>query len=95
MYNLTRQEAADKLKISTRSIDRYIRSWKLRAKKVWKIIYIHNLDIENISWDLDNQEVIMPWDGMEEPMQDNVPTPRSQVVSSNTVEKINTKDCLM
>ncbi|MCE2507661.1 MAG: helix-turn-helix domain-containing protein [Nitrosopumilaceae archaeon] len=32
-YNLTRQEVAKILDISTRSVDRYIRSGKLRSKK--------------------------------------------------------------
>jgi excisionase family DNA binding protein len=33
MYKLTRKEAADLLNISTRSIDRYIKSGKIRTKK--------------------------------------------------------------
>jgi DNA-binding transcriptional regulator LsrR (DeoR family) len=33
MYNLTRQEVASKLNISTRSVDRYIKAKKLRAQK--------------------------------------------------------------
>ncbi len=48
MYSVTRQEAAEKLSMSTRSIDRYIKSGKLRSKKEGKIIYIHAQDIENI-----------------------------------------------
>ncbi len=47
MYNYTRQEAADILWVSTRSIDRYIKSGKLRSKKQGKIIYIHAVDVEN------------------------------------------------
>lgn len=50
MYKLTRQEAADKLKISTRSVDRYVKSWKLRAKKEWKVVYISETDVINILW---------------------------------------------
>ncbi len=48
MYTLTRQEAAKKLSISTRSVDRYIKSGKLRSKKDGKIIYIHQWDVNNI-----------------------------------------------
>lgn len=60
MYKLTRQEAAEELNISTRSIDRYIKSWKLRAKKQWKIVYIHSQDIENMLWKWKTkQEVII------------------------------------
>ena len=49
MYNITRQEAAEKLWVSTRSVDRYIRAGKLRSKKDGKIIYIHKADIDNLS----------------------------------------------
>ena len=60
MYKLTRQKAADKLNISTRSVDRYIKSWKLRSKKDWKIVYVHSSDIDNIlgKWEK-KQEVII------------------------------------
>ncbi len=51
MYNLTRQQAAEKLNISTRSIDRYIKAWKIRAKKIWKIVYVNNEDINILSWE--------------------------------------------
>jgi len=60
MYKITRQEAADKLNISTRSVDRYIKAWKLRAKKDWKVVYVKNADIENlINWWSSKQEVIV------------------------------------
>lgn len=54
MYSYTRQEVADMLQISTRSVDRYIKSWKLRAKKEWKIVYVNDDDVNNLSW---NSEV--------------------------------------
>jgi len=47
MYSITRQDAADILWVSTRSVDRYVKSWKLRSQKDGKIIYIHSEDIEN------------------------------------------------
>ena len=47
-YKLTRKEAAESLDMSMRSIDRYIKSWKLRAKKKGKIVYVHNEDISNV-----------------------------------------------
>ncbi len=59
MYNLTRKEAADKLDISTRSIDRYIKSWKIRAKKIWKIVYVNENDINNINWNTQNTKIII------------------------------------
>ena len=49
MYNINRQEAAEILGISTRSIDRYIKSWKVRAKKDWKIVFVNSDDIKNLS----------------------------------------------
>lgn len=49
-YNTTRQEAAEKLKISLRSVDRYLKAWKMRSKKKGKIVYVHTDDIENFSW---------------------------------------------
>lgn len=60
MYKHTRQEAADMLWISTRSIDRYVKAWKLRSKKDWKVVYINSSDLDNlISWWAVIQEVIV------------------------------------
>ncbi len=50
MYNINRQEASEILWVSTRSIDRYIKSWKIRAKKNWKIILLNDSDINALSW---------------------------------------------
>lgn len=60
MYKLTRQEVADKLNISTRSVDRYIKAWKLRSKKEWKVVYVKNSDVDSLLWGWENrQEVIV------------------------------------
>ena len=60
-YNLTRQEVAKILDISTRSVDRYIKSWKLRSKKRWKVVYVNKNDVENLkSWWTKIHEVIIP-----------------------------------
>jgi len=60
MYKLTRQEVADKLNISTRSVDRYIKAWKLRAKKEWKVVYVNDSDVSNLlSWWEKKQEIII------------------------------------
>lgn len=60
MYKLTRQEVADMLNISTRSVDRYINAWKLRSKKEWKIVYVHQADVDNFLWVWESrQEVIV------------------------------------
>ena len=50
MYTYTRQDVAELLWISTRSVDRYIKAWKLRAKKEWKIVYVNNEDVKNLWW---------------------------------------------
>ena len=49
MYKYTRQEAADFLWISTRSIDRYIKWWKLRANKKGKVVLVKSSDLENMN----------------------------------------------
>lgn len=60
MYKHTRQEAADMLWISTRSIDRYVKAWRLRSKKDGKVVYINLSDLENlISWGTVKQEIIV------------------------------------
>lgn len=59
MYKLTRKDAAKKLWVSTRSVDRYIKSGKIRSKKDWKIVYVNNSDIENMTSWWKKQEVIV------------------------------------
>ncbi len=60
MYKITREDAAQMMNISTRSIDRYIRAGKLRSQKDGKIVYIHEDDINNFLWIWNKkQEVIV------------------------------------
>lgn len=59
MYTFTRQEVAESLWISTRSVDRYIKSWKLRSKKEWKIVYVNDEDVKNLWWDNSNKQEII------------------------------------
>ena len=59
MYNYTRQDVADMLWISTRSVDRYIKSGKLRSKKDCKIVYVHDADVENLSWTWSSKQEII------------------------------------
>ena len=58
-YNLTRQETADELEISVRSVDRYIKAWKLRSKKKGKLVYIHDEDIANVGGNSDKKPIII------------------------------------
>ncbi|MFZ4461575.1 MAG: helix-turn-helix domain-containing protein [Patescibacteria group bacterium] len=44
-YTYSREEAADILEISTRTLDRYVKSGKLRTKRKGKKIFIHDEDI--------------------------------------------------
>ena len=46
MYTISRHEAADILSVSVRSIDRYVKSGKLRVQKDGKNILIHKDDIQ-------------------------------------------------
>ena len=59
-YTLTRQEAADILDISVRSIDRYIKWWKIRSEKKWKKVYVHSDDIKNMdTWSSEIKHIII------------------------------------
>ncbi|PZM86708.1 hypothetical protein DLH72_00250 [Candidatus Gracilibacteria bacterium] len=66
MYNYTRQEAADFLGISTRSIDRYIKSGKLRSKKEGKIVYVNDDDVKNMSGNSDTKHEIIDKEELQE-----------------------------
>ena len=46
MYNVTREVAAKQLGISTRTIDRYVKSWKLSYKKVANKVILAKDEIE-------------------------------------------------
>lgn len=70
MYKYTRQEAAEILGISTRSIDRYIKSGKLRAKKEWKVVLVKSSDLENMNWWTSNKQEILT--------ENNYSTPRQE-----------------
>jgi len=50
MYSYTRNEAAEILAISTRSLDRYVKAGKLRSKKKGKIVYIKTEDVDKMAW---------------------------------------------
>ena len=98
MYNITRQQAAEILKVSTRSVDRYIRAGKLRSKKDGKIIYIHKTDIDNLSsgWK-PKQEVIVQAEKSVSIEEKSVSTTSNQTASLDRVyvdlrEEIKKKD---
>lgn len=68
------------LNISTRSVDRYIKSGKLRSKKEGKVVYIKWADVEKLLWKWSfQQEVIVPGEKVETKKQEE------QVIASNEV----------
>ena len=87
MYSITRQQAANMLNVSTRSVDRYVKSGKLRSKKEGKIIYIHRGDIDSITGqETSKQEVIIPKSHTTEEKSSTSISSSSQ--NSGTLEKI-------
>ncbi len=101
MYTLTRQEVAEKLNISTRSVDRYIKSWKLRSKKDWKIVYVNDEDVKNLSWEWEKkQEVIVNTKPKKEKETKEVKTTENQawtlwMIYKDLKEEIQKKDQLI
>jgi len=59
LYTLTRQQAADILEISTRSVDRYIKSWKIRSQKKGKSVFLNENDVKNLNWENDVKPIII------------------------------------
>lgn len=108
MYKLTRKDAADLLNISTRSIDRYIKSGKIRTKKDWKVVLVNEEDIDKLknSWD-SNQEIILPTKKEKKQVEENdfvdtegkVTTSKSLSVLDNIYEdlknELNKKDSII
>ncbi len=52
-YNLSRQQAADMLGVSTRSIDRYVKGWKLSYKKVANKVLLAKEEVDEMQEDYD------------------------------------------
>lgn len=46
-YNINRQEASDILEVSTRTLDRYIKSWKLTYKKSANKVMLSSVEVES------------------------------------------------
>lgn len=62
-YSVDREKAAMLLGVSTRSIDRYIKSNKIRSRKLGKKLYLHDEDIERLrSGGIQEDFVIMTGD---------------------------------
>jgi excisionase family DNA binding protein len=61
-YIRTREEAAQFLEISTRTLDRYVKSWKIRSKRIGKIVYVHEEDV--LGFKHGDPELIRPTDSV-------------------------------
>lgn len=48
-YVLDREQAAEILLVSTRTVDRYVRSGKIRSRRIGKKIYLHDDDVRRLS----------------------------------------------
>ena len=84
-YTLTRQEAADLLEISVRSVDRYIKSGKIRSEKRWKSVYVNDNDIKNIQTNSDSKPIIIT-------SSDKKTIPKEQFSSKDISTKKDIKD---
>lgn len=89
MYKYTRQEAAEMLNISTRSVDRYIKAGKLRSKKDGKIVYVKWSDVETLmTGGKTTQEVIVPNTQKESVASQSVATKDAHNESSAVLETV-------
>ena len=52
---MTRVDGAEDLHMSMRTVDRYVRSGKIRAKKIGKIMYLHADDVEMLKQETHSQ----------------------------------------
>ncbi len=87
MYTINRQQAAEILWVSTRSIDRYIKAWKIRAKKVWKQVLLNNEDIKILSWDTQTKQKIIIENDILEKKENIVVEKKEKQQDTNLVKK--------
>jgi hypothetical protein len=48
VFTLSRDDASKVLWVSTRTVDRYIQSGKIRSKRDWKVIMLHKDDVSHV-----------------------------------------------
>lgn len=62
VFTLTREDASKMMGVSTRTVDRYIQSGKIRTKREGKVIMLHKEDVTQVkSWGVQTDyEVIAP-----------------------------------
>ena len=47
-FAIDRNEAARRLSVSTRTVDRHIQGGRIRTKRIGKKMYLHEDDVENL-----------------------------------------------
>lgn len=92
VYSVGREEAADRLGMSTRTVDRYIRRGKIRSRKVGKLIMLHRDDVDVLmnGWVQQDYEIVQPAESKKE----TTTTPSTQVsttVGNDILEILNKK----
>lgn len=62
VFTLTREDASKMIGVSTRTVDRYIHSGKIRTKRDGKVIMLHRDDVQQVKggWTQTDYEVIAP-----------------------------------
>ena len=90
MYNINRTEASEMLNISTRSLDRHIKAWKIRAKKSWKTVFINSEDIKIILWwNQNTSEIIVPEvESLEDKNLSTKNEPSKSIIKKSEYDKI-------
>lgn len=83
MYNINRLEASEILWISIRSIDRYVKSGKIRSKKDWKIVLLNSDDIKALNSEVSSKQKIII-----NPEIKSISNPTSWIVKKDEYEKI-------
>jgi excisionase family DNA binding protein len=48
VFTLTREDASKMIGVSTRTVDRYIQSGKIRTKREGKVIMLHKEDVTQV-----------------------------------------------
>ena len=59
VYNLTREQAAEILNISTRTLDRRIRKWILSHEKRWNKVYLSEQEVKNYNQHKEIENVVI------------------------------------
>lgn len=80
-YSVSRQQAADMLGVSTRSIDRYVKGWKLSYKKVANKVLLarEEIDVMQADYELLHQN----------PLTETVVVKETSLQNSNKVTRVN------